>query len=735
MTSSLIPHYFFTDDFNDNTTSPRWQLLQVNGATASETNQRLQVTVPSGSGWAQAGYVTVDSYTLKEHIIRVNVPSRGNLNEMTLQICLTKVSSDPYSENNWYRIQKTSDNSFRVQRRINGGSPETLQTFTSSSQQLVIKIQDGVIQFYDNINLGTLIYSQTYAIITDGQQNYDCYVYVFTSSQRDSASGTGAFDDFAISPIIVHLSDKTFDFNCYSGSTLPGGRGVTIWGPYDLPNALSPDGYSGQESAKLRFTPSEPRCYAGKDCCNVTFTMHTESNSNVDVRVEMQLWGKNANDEWITKGNPSDNYHSRISGDSRDTTFTVELAAMGDPYEDTKVMALTFKNKSPVHVWIKSLQIVRVYGMKYLTDQGTCNNEVIHDASGDFATRYDYPCDFDSCGGMSYTGFYYDNTYFQQVVNGHQPDGTILYRGSTYQWNWTNPNPNFPAFSGSTNYIRAAHCLFNFNNVYLCNDDGEKCDASTNEVPFLVKLNNSAYITLYQCKTSNTMPHGIDLATHSYLKNYYNDSPGTSNTLYLQVPSNPDPGVNLFLHDGETGLINIYRVYETKPCCPTISSSKVGNGTISPTPGPFTISSEGRTFDMTPDNDNHLSDVTVDGTSKGAVDPYTVYMNDSALDYTNRGMEGHQIVAYFECGPICQTGQTCWPCYVCNEECQVVCMSCVAGCEGCQGTCYGCYDCQSCVTCNTCQDCQTCVSCQNLEYCYEFYYTCQGCETCQPGYT
>ena len=141
MPSSLKPHNFFADDFNDNTTGPRWQLLQVNGATASETNQRLQVVVPNGSGWAEAGYVTVDNYTLNEHIVKVSIPSRGNLNEMTLQICTTTTSSDPCGQNNWYRMMKTGDSSFLIQRRISGGSVETLQTFTSSSQQLVIRIQ------------------------------------------------------------------------------------------------------------------------------------------------------------------------------------------------------------------------------------------------------------------------------------------------------------------------------------------------------------------------------------------------------------------------------------------------------------------------------------------------------------------------------------------------------------------------------------------------------------------
>ena len=205
-----------------------------------------------------------------------------------------------------------------------------------------------------------------------------------------------------------------------------------------------------------------------------------------------------------------------------------------------------------------------------------------HDGTNDFATRHDYPCNYETCGGMSYTGFSHDNKYFQQVVNGNQPAGTILFRDATYSWQWTNPTATF---SGYNDYLASAHCLFNFNNVRLCDDDGnseESLYATTNEVPFLISLDNYHWCTFYQCKNNHTMAHSVDLASHPYLKYYYNDAPGATNTLYLVIPNNPNPGVNLFLADGESGLVNLYRVYETKPCCPTITSGPVGSGTISP---------------------------------------------------------------------------------------------------------------------------------------------------------
>ena len=167
----------------------------------------------------------------------------------------------------------------------------------------------------------------------------------------------------------------------------------------------------------------------------------------------------------------------------------------------------------------------------------------------------------------------------------------------------------------------------------------------TAEVPFLISINNSNWYTFYHPKKNYyNLAHGIDLAIHPYLKDYYNDAPNASNTLNLLIPNNPAPGVNFFLADGETGLINLYRVYETKPCCPTIMSSAGSGGSISPTPGPFTIPTQGRTFDMTANGGSQLSNVTVDGTSKGTSDPYNVQMSDLNMGL---GMEGHTISASF----------------------------------------------------------------------------------------
>ncbi len=317
-------------------------------------------------------------------------------------------------------------------------------------------------------------------------------------------------------------------------------------------------------------------------------------------------------------------------------------------------MYIKFTNNTNAEVSIKGLQVVRAYFMWGLGQQNDCSEDETQDGTYDFAPRQDYPCNYEKCGGMSYTGFTHDNTYFQQVVNGNQPYGTILSRGIPYSWHWTNPLATFSGFNNNTNYVAKAHCLFNFNNVGLCDDNGIEIinpndsrlqDGSVHDIPFLISLDNSHWFTCHHGKSIHHMAHSIDLATHEFLKDYYNDEPGAENTLYLLIPNNPDPGVNFFLPDGETGLVNLYRVYQTKPCCPTISSSVQGGGSVSPAGGPFSVPQQGKRFDMYQAAGSYLTDVQIDGISKNAITPYTAQWSD--LNLGGLGMEGHSIRGYF----------------------------------------------------------------------------------------
>lgn len=186
----------WNDNFNDNSMdTAKWEKLQVNGATASETTNQLAVTVPSGSEWAQAGYVTKYAYNVKDCKTTITVSELGELDEMILQICTTKTtSSDPFFENNWYRILKARyDSNIYVQNRINGVlSTKAVTTWASATGELTIDVCDGAIAFYEN---GIMRYSEPYAL-----PSYDCYLYAFTSTLRSRTSGTDKFDNFALAP-------------------------------------------------------------------------------------------------------------------------------------------------------------------------------------------------------------------------------------------------------------------------------------------------------------------------------------------------------------------------------------------------------------------------------------------------------------------------------------------------------------------------------------------------------
>jgi hypothetical protein len=186
----------WNDNFDDNSMdTSKWEELEVNGAQAFEILGQLLVSVPSGSGWAQAGYVTKSYYNIKDCKITITVSDFSSLDEMTLQICNTKTtSSDPFSQSNWYRILKARyDSNIYVQNRINGVlSTKVVTTWTAATGNLSIDICDGAIAFYEN---GNMRYAEPYAL-----PSYNCYIYVFTSTDKSRASGVDKFDDFTLAP-------------------------------------------------------------------------------------------------------------------------------------------------------------------------------------------------------------------------------------------------------------------------------------------------------------------------------------------------------------------------------------------------------------------------------------------------------------------------------------------------------------------------------------------------------
>ncbi len=212
------------DNFDDNSRdTTKWDELEWNEASVAETGNTLQVTAPSGAGQAGSGYVTTNAYNINGYAATVEIPEFDNLDEMILQICTTKTTnSDPFYQNSWYRILKNRyDNNIYIQSRISGGAVNTqvVTSWISAVGTLTISVVNGVISFYEN---GVLKYSESYAL-----PSYNCYVYVFTSTLRERASGTDKFDNFGFAPTISGFSENE-DFTTYT--ELDPNNHITIFG-------------------------------------------------------------------------------------------------------------------------------------------------------------------------------------------------------------------------------------------------------------------------------------------------------------------------------------------------------------------------------------------------------------------------------------------------------------------------------------------------------------------------
>ncbi len=180
-----------TDNFDDNIRNGAfWNALGANGGWTHESNGQLRVVVPSGTGQAQAGYVTKSSYNFYNCITSIDVSEHDNLGEMTLMICNSKTtSSDPYSLDNWYRIIK-SNGYVVVQSKINGTITDLITTTTwqGATGNLQIYVADGTMSFYEN--------GQYKCSTNFGLPSYYCYIYVMTSSNSAVNYGSDAFDNY-----------------------------------------------------------------------------------------------------------------------------------------------------------------------------------------------------------------------------------------------------------------------------------------------------------------------------------------------------------------------------------------------------------------------------------------------------------------------------------------------------------------------------------------------------------
>jgi hypothetical protein len=535
-----------------------------------------------------------------------------------------------------------------------------------------------------------------------------------------------------------HYSDNeqcdSFNEDAQIGGTI----GITYWGPRTTNLTINSNSYQD-----IYFTPTEPKCYAGPDACIIIFNAHATSSVTTDVQLRYYLNHIN--------NNPNLGLNQvggcALSGVANNGGWQAWEFANSGHYNDTELNQFRIENtNSNTSVVIENIQIVRIYQMYSLNEQNGCSEEVFHDTHDAFdATRDDYPCNWEKCGGRSFTTF---DGPWDDNQNPPQPaENIVISPNSSYEWtfNWDNADCTDSLY----NYIEEHICLFNFNQVHVTDTD-----TSASDVKLEAYLNNTKFAEYFISNQgpdpNGQNPHGFfptyNLATLGY-------NPHVNNVVKLK---NCSSQVSIRMPDRP--CINVYRIYKTKPCCPTISSSKNGSGTISPTPGPYPIpSSQGKTFTMSPSSGHYLSNIAVDGTSKGTSNPFTVQYTD--LD-SNLLMEGHTIVASFQCSTCqttcdascqtaceasCQSGcfvgcLACYSCYVGGcQDCQTCETTCQTSCDvSCQTACeLSCQNCQTCqTTCQTsCDNCQVCVSCQESETCPSGYYECQSCETCQPCYS
>ena len=295
-------------------------------------------------------------------------------------------------------------------------------------------------------------------------------------------------------------------------------------------------------------------------------------------------------------------WHSNQAGDDIIETIDISQSTYKDSQGNTQHVLqefdsnfLSFTNCSDVNVTIENLTIIRAYQMQSLSadlsDNG-CNKGKTYLTQPDFATRQDYPCNYENCGGASLTSF--DSNNYWKIVS----------PGQTITWNWNNPeNPE-------NNYLGPISCLFNFNNVVLNvvpNANGYGPCATSGDEKFSIKVNNSDWVDFYQTGVGGhyTAP-SVDLVKVFPGPNGYNDAPGAGNSLQLTL--DPEATYSLALCDGcgsdscnvptpgccpslgvdcpscysscggYGGNINIYRVYQTKNVYPiTISYSTGGS--------------------------------------------------------------------------------------------------------------------------------------------------------------
>lgn len=320
--------------------------------------------------------------------------------------------------------------------------------------------------------------------------------------------------------------------------------------------------------------------------------------------------------------------------------------------------------------------------------------------SGPYIGRQDFPCNAETCGGRSFTGFTFAKVGYTGYNMGTDQSGNRVIGANG---GYLDVYFNFSSCSHD-NYLQGDVCLFNFNPMYASSTSGY------DDIKLEAYLNDSItpFATYYLSNQG-----GCGSAPSYNLMNVagYNDS-GPNHVRLV----NRSLDVSVTMVDP---FINIYRTYVSNVICgPGCSACQMGQG------------------------------------GGGQCSPcylcYNVYCCQTCY-----GCES--------CNAGCTTCVECQDCqsYTCQEPCQIACQGCNTGCQTCvecqtiqvctdgwyvcQGceTCQPCYGCQNCqTTCEVacqgcqiaCQGCQMCVTCEIIQICNDGWYVCQHCETCQPAY-
>ena len=272
-------------------------------------------------------------------------------------------------------------------------------------------------------------------------------------------------------------SSEYHGYQCDSQSTLQddGSQGITYWAyPDGTSYTISPQ--APLNTVTITFTCTEPRCYEGKDWCNVHFKA-TPKGSAMDNQLSFG----------VNNAYTQNMYLSGVPDNGMWQTY--ELANIpNEIYHDTGQNTIVLTNNSSGTIEISGFKIIRSYFMKNLdcdAAPGCCSDQVYHSLDGNLDPLiHDFPCNSTFCGRKSMS------TTKDSVSLSSIPGGGC----AEWVFNWS------PKYT-SPNYVSGEIVLFNFNELAATQTDLYQTD-----VTLSAYINGSPLTTFYLSKYGQT-PH------------------------------------------------------------------------------------------------------------------------------------------------------------------------------------------------------------------------------------